>query len=67
MSEAAATSYAFGDSELARERLAIVAATFEAPTRRLLEDLPPRPARYVIDMGCGPGHTTGIGICGPWA
>ena len=52
--------YAFGDSELARERLAIVAATFEPPTRQLLDDLPPRPARYVIDLGCGPGHTTAL-------
>jgi trans-aconitate 2-methyltransferase len=52
--------YAFGDSELARERLAIVAETFAPPTRRLLSDLPPRSARYVIDMGCGPGHTTAL-------
>jgi trans-aconitate 2-methyltransferase len=55
-----ASDYAFGDSELARERLAIVAATFEAPTRQCLDDLPPRPARYVIDLGCGPGHTTAL-------
>jgi SAM-dependent methyltransferase len=52
--------YAFGDSELARERLAIVADTFEAPSRRLLEQLPRREPRYVIDMGCGPGHTTAL-------
>jgi trans-aconitate 2-methyltransferase len=53
-------SYAFGDSEVARERLAIVADTFAAPTRRVLEDLPRREPRYVIDMGCGPGHTTAL-------
>ena len=52
--------YAFGDSELARERLALVADTFAAPTAQLLADLPPRMARYVIDMGCGPGHTTAL-------
>lgn len=52
--------YAFGDSELARERLAIVAETFEAPTRQLLGDLPPMQPRYVVDMGCGPGHTTAL-------
>ena len=50
------TSYAFGDSDIARERLALVADTFELPTRRLLDDLPPMQPRYVVDMGCGPGH-----------
>jgi trans-aconitate 2-methyltransferase len=53
-------TYAFGDSDIARERLAIVADTFEAPTRRLLADLPPMQPRYVIDMGCGPGHATAL-------
>jgi SAM-dependent methyltransferase len=52
------TKYAFGDSDLARERMAIVAGTFADPTRRLLADLPPMHPRYVIDMGCGPGHAT---------
>jgi len=37
-----------------------VADTFESPTRRLLSDLPPRQPRYVVDMGCGPGHTTAL-------
>ena len=62
MSEALppATSYAFGDSALARERLGIVAAAFEAPTRRLLTDLPPMQPRYVVDMGCGPGYTSAL-------
>jgi len=53
------TKYSFGDSDIARERLAIVADTFEAPTRRLLADLPPMQPRYVVDMGCGPGHVAG--------
>jgi len=52
------TGYAFGDSALARERLAIVADTFEVPTRTLLADLPALQPRYVLDMGCGPGHTS---------
>ena len=51
------TNYSFGDTDIARERLAIVADTFEAPTRALLADLPPMQPRYVLDMGCGPGHT----------
>jgi trans-aconitate 2-methyltransferase len=54
------TTYAFGDSDIARERLAIVADTFEAPTRRLLAELPPMQPRYVLDMGCGPGHATAL-------
>jgi len=55
-----ATSYAFGDSALARERLGIVAEAFEAPTRQLLADLPPMQPRYVVDMGCGPGYTSAL-------
>jgi trans-aconitate 2-methyltransferase len=51
-------SYAFGDSALARERLEIVAGTFGGPTRSLLEALPEHEARYVLDLGCGPGFTT---------
>jgi SAM-dependent methyltransferase len=53
-------AYAFGDSELARERLGIVAATFAPPTQALLRDLPVREPRYVLDLGCGPGHTTAL-------
>ena len=60
MNETAAPSYAFGDSELARERMAIVADTFESPSRRLLHDLPPMQPRYVVDMGCGPGHASAL-------
>jgi SAM-dependent methyltransferase len=52
--------YAFGDSELARERLGLLADTFAPPTAQLLRDLPPRGTRYAIDMGCGPGHTTAL-------
>jgi trans-aconitate 2-methyltransferase len=54
------TKYSFGDSEIARERLGIVADTFVAPTRRLLADLPPMQPRYVVDMGCGAGHTAAL-------
>jgi SAM-dependent methyltransferase len=54
------TGYTFGDSDLARERLALVADTFAAPTRRLLTDLPSGVRRYVLDVGCGPGHTTAL-------
>lgn len=53
-------TYAFGDTDLARERLALVADTFETPTRVLLRDLPDGDYRYVVDMGCGPGFTTAL-------
>ncbi|HTL85452.1 MAG TPA: class I SAM-dependent methyltransferase [Acidimicrobiia bacterium] len=52
--------YTFGDTDLARERLELVADTFATPTRRLLGDLPPGARRYVLDVGCGPGHTTAL-------
>jgi SAM-dependent methyltransferase len=54
------TAYAFGDTDLARERLALVADTFAGPTRTLLRDLPGAGYRYVIDMGCGPGFSTAL-------
>jgi SAM-dependent methyltransferase len=53
--------YTFGDSDLAAERMALVAETFEPPSRRLLADargaLPEAP-ELVVDLGCGPGHST---------
>ncbi|MGE5225987.1 MAG: class I SAM-dependent methyltransferase, partial [Planctomycetaceae bacterium] len=52
------TRYTYGDSDLAAERLALVAATFEPTTRAFLEAAgPPRP-RLALDLGCGPGLTT---------
>jgi len=60
VNETARTGYAFGDSEIARERLAIVCDTFEAPSRQLLDDLPPMQPRYVVDMGCGPGYASAL-------
>ena len=58
------SAYAFGDSDLARERLGLVADTFAAPTRALLRDLPAGDRRYVLDLGCGPGYTTGAAARG---
>lgn len=49
--------YTFGDTALAAERLALVAAVFEAPSRRLLRSAVPEGAA-VVDLGCGPGHST---------
>jgi trans-aconitate 2-methyltransferase len=51
------TGYAFGDTDLARERLGLVADAFAEPTRALLRDIPPGDRRYLLDLGCGPGYT----------
>jgi SAM-dependent methyltransferase len=50
--------YSFGDSPPAVARLAIVARVFEPSTRALLARIDPREPRVVLDLGCGPGHTT---------
>jgi SAM-dependent methyltransferase len=54
------SDYTFGDSDIARERLAVLSEVFEPCTRALLGDLPPTFVRYVLDVGCGPGHTTAL-------
>jgi SAM-dependent methyltransferase len=51
-------SYAFGDSELAAERLALVAQVFDAPSRSFWTSFAPRSPALALDLGCGPGHTT---------
>jgi trans-aconitate 2-methyltransferase len=52
------SEYTFGDSDIARERLAVLAEVFAPTTDALLSDLRPTFVRYVLDLGCGPGHTT---------
>jgi SAM-dependent methyltransferase len=52
--------YTFGDTDLARERLGLVADTFAEPTRQFLADLPAGTRRYIVDVGCGPGYTTAL-------
>lgn len=54
--------YAFGDSERAALRLALVADTFAETSHAFLReareaDTGPRP-ELGVDLGCGPGHTT---------
>jgi trans-aconitate 2-methyltransferase len=52
------TRYTYGDSDLAAERLALVAATFEPTTRAFLEAAGPAQPSLALDLGCGPGLTT---------
>jgi ubiquinone/menaquinone biosynthesis C-methylase UbiE len=54
------SDYAFGDSELARQRLAILSDVFAPTSRALLQDLSPAFVRYILDLGCGTGHTTAL-------
>jgi SAM-dependent methyltransferase len=50
--------YTFGDSDLAADRLRLLADTFAPTTRRfLVRDAPLRPA-VALDLGCGPGATS---------
>jgi SAM-dependent methyltransferase len=59
-------AYLFGDTELAARRLRVLARVFEAPTLDFLGAWsrecggldPAIPSPTVIDLGCGPGHTT---------
>jgi trans-aconitate 2-methyltransferase len=53
-------SYAFGDTALASRRLDVLASVFGPTSRTLLGALPPAPRRVVLDLGCGPGHTTAM-------
>lgn len=63
-----AARYTFGDSDLAVDRLALVASVFE-PTSRALLARAPVGGDLAIDLGCGPGHTTRLvaEVCRPRA
>lgn len=52
--------YAFGDGDVAASRLALVALIFDPLTRAFLEQVAPRTAGTVLDLGCGPGNTTAL-------
>jgi ubiquinone/menaquinone biosynthesis C-methylase UbiE len=51
-------SYAFGDSERAAQRLALVARVFEPASRAFLAEAGRRGIALALDLGCGPGYTT---------
>ncbi len=58
MPEKPISSYTFGDSTIAAERLRILAEIFEPSTREFLETLTDRRPTRIADLGCGPGYTT---------
>jgi trans-aconitate 2-methyltransferase len=53
-------TYAFGDTAVASRRLDVLASVFGPTSVSLLEALPPAPRPVVLDLGCGPGHTTAM-------
>jgi trans-aconitate 2-methyltransferase len=53
-------SYAFGDTALASRRLDVLASVFGPTSTSLLGDLPGQDRSVVLDLGCGPGHTTSM-------
>jgi trans-aconitate 2-methyltransferase len=50
--------YTFGESDLAAQRLAYLAAAYERPTRAFLQAWGQEKPEHALDLGCGPGHTT---------
>jgi SAM-dependent methyltransferase len=52
--------YTFGDTDVAAERLALVAEVFDATSAALLSTVASGPVDLAIDLGCGPGHTTAL-------
>jgi trans-aconitate 2-methyltransferase len=51
-------AYLFGDSDLAAERLRLLAEVFAPSTRDFIEGLAVHDPRRILDLGCGPGYTT---------
>lgn len=51
-------AYLFGDTDLASERLRLLAGVFEPSTRVFLQSFVDLQPRQVLDLGCGPGYTT---------
>lgn len=50
--------YLFGDSEIAAQRLDLVASTFRASSGEFLTEMVSQPPDLAMDLGCGPGHST---------
>ena len=50
--------YTFGDTDLARERLRLLAELYDPASEDLLRRWAPPGRRHALDLGAGPGHTT---------
>ena len=53
-----ASTYTFGDGDLALRRLDLLAEVYGPSSRALLAEVVPAGAATALDLGCGPGHTT---------
>jgi trans-aconitate 2-methyltransferase len=52
--------YTYGDSDLAGDRLELVARLFAPTSRAFLHAASPQRPRLALDLGCGPGATTDL-------
>ena len=52
--------YTYGDSDLAGDRLALVAGLFRPTSEAFLRAASPHEPDMALDLGCGPGHTTAL-------
>jgi trans-aconitate 2-methyltransferase len=52
------SGYSFGDTAIAEERLDLLAAVFDPPSRAFLSETVTSPPTLACDLGCGPGNTT---------
>ena len=52
--------YTFGDTDIAAERLRLLARVFEPSSSRLLGSLGKPTGELAVDLGCGPGSTTQV-------
>ena len=51
-------AYAFGDSGLAAQRLALLASTFAESSADFMRQFVETPPKQAADLGCGPGYST---------
>ena len=51
-------TYAFGDTDLAARRLALLAGTFADSSRAFMREAAPDRPSKAADLGCGPGYST---------
>ncbi len=58
MADNHASSYAFGDTEIARRRLLLLAETFAQTSEQFLHESVNLRPELAADLGCGPGYST---------